>query len=85
LPTSEVSFVDCFVPDSHRLSEEGDGEGHLRKLLAEIRIITGAMAIGTAKAALAEAVRYAENDSNLGNRSIAFKQYKYVSRKWQPI
>src|SRR3972149_6936155 len=53
LPTSELSFDDCFVPDSHRLSkEEGDGEGHLRKTLAEIRIITGAMAVGLARAAL---------------------------------
>ena len=48
LPTSEVAFNECFVPDTHRLSKvEGDGEGHLRKLLAEIRIITGAMALGT--------------------------------------
>ncbi|MCK2095287.1 benzylmalonyl-CoA dehydrogenase [Thauera aromatica] len=60
LPTSELAFDDCFVPDSHRLSkEEGDGEGHLRKTLAEIRILTGAMALGCARAALAEAVRYA--------------------------
>ncbi|HMM85249.1 acyl-CoA dehydrogenase family protein [Azohydromonas sp.] len=60
LPTSEVGFDACFVPDSHRLSkEEGDGESHLRKLLAEIRVITGAMAVGIARAALADAVRYA--------------------------
>ncbi len=60
LPTSELAFDDCFVPDSHRLSkEEGDGEAHLRKTLAEIRILTGAMALGCARAALAEAVRYA--------------------------
>ena len=60
LPTSEVAFEECFVPDSHRLSkEEGDGEQHLRKLLAEIRIITGAMALGVGRAALAEATRYA--------------------------
>ncbi len=60
LPTSEVSFDNCFVPDTHRLSkEEGDGESHLHKLLAEIRIITGAMALGAGRAALAEAARYA--------------------------
>jgi butyryl-CoA dehydrogenase len=60
LPTSEVAFSDCFIPDSHRLSkQEGDGQGHLLKLLAEIRIITGAMALGIGRAALAEAVRYA--------------------------
>jgi butyryl-CoA dehydrogenase len=67
LPTSEVSFADCFVPDSHRLSkEEGDGEGHLRKTLAEIRIITGAMGLGIARAALDEAVRYASERKQFG-------------------
>jgi butyryl-CoA dehydrogenase len=67
LPTSEVSFNDCFVPDSHRLSKtEGDGEGHLRKILAEIRIITGAMANGIARAALDAAVRYAGERKQFG-------------------
>ena len=67
LPTSEVALDDCFVPDSHRLSkEEGDGEGHLRKTLGEIRIITGAMALGVGFAALAEANRYAAERSQFG-------------------
>ena len=67
LPTSEVAFDECFVPDGHRLSkEEGDGEGHLRKTLGEIRIITGAMGLGVARAALAEAVRYAGERKQFG-------------------
>jgi butyryl-CoA dehydrogenase len=67
LPTSELAFDECFVPDSHRLSkEEGDGEGHLRKTLAEIRIITGAMAVGQARAALDAAVRYAGERKQFG-------------------
>jgi butyryl-CoA dehydrogenase len=67
LPTSEVSFDACFIPDSHRLSrEEGDGEGHLRKTLAEIRIITGAMGLGIARAALDEAVRYSSERKQFG-------------------
>jgi len=67
LPTSEVSFAACFVPDSHRLSRaEGDGEGHLRKTLAEIRIITGAMGLGIARAALDEAVRYSSERQQFG-------------------
>ncbi len=67
LPTSEVAFDDCFVPDGHRLSkEEGDGEGHLRKTLAEIRIITGAMANGLARAALDAAVRYGGERKQFG-------------------
>lgn len=67
LPTSELAFDACFVPDSHRLSrEEGDGEGHLRKTLAEIRIITGAMAVGLARAALDAALRYAGERRQFG-------------------
>ena len=67
LPTSELALDECFVPDSHRLSrQEGDGEAHLKKTLAEIRIITGAMALGVARAALAEAVRYASEREQFG-------------------
>jgi butyryl-CoA dehydrogenase len=67
LPTAELTFDDCFVPDGHRLSkEEGDGEAHLRKTLAEIRIITGAMAIGLARAALDAAVRYSGERKQFG-------------------
>jgi butyryl-CoA dehydrogenase len=74
LPTSEVSFDSCFVPDSHRLSrEEGDGEGHLRKTLAEIRIITGAMGLGIARAALDEAVRYASERKQFGKTINRFQ------------
>ncbi len=67
LPTSELSLSDCFVPESHQLSkEEGDGEAHLRRLLAEIRIITGAMALGGGRAALEEAIRYAGDRKQFG-------------------
>ncbi|HCX87205.1 MAG TPA: acyl-CoA dehydrogenase [Gammaproteobacteria bacterium] len=67
LPTSELSLDDCFVPDSHRLSEiEGDGEAHLRRILSEIRIITGAMALGIGRAAVDEALRYAGERHQFG-------------------
>lgn len=67
LPTSELAFDDCFVPDSHRLSkEEGDGEAHLKKLLAEIRIMTGALALGTGRAALQAAIAYAGERQQFG-------------------
>ncbi len=67
LPTSEVAFSDCFIPDSHRLSKEyGDGADHLKAVLAEIRIITGAMGLGVAQAALDEAVKYAAERKQFG-------------------
>ncbi len=67
LPTSEVAFVDCFVPDSHMLSKQvGDGAQHLLKLLAEVRIITGAMGLGVGRAALDAAVQYAAEREQFG-------------------
>ena len=66
LPTSELALNDCFVPDTHCLSAVGDGVRHLRKLLAEIRIITGAMAVGGGRGALNEAVRYAAERKQFG-------------------
>jgi alkylation response protein AidB-like acyl-CoA dehydrogenase len=67
LPTSELALDDCFVPDSHCLSQEiGDGESHLRKLLAEIRIVTGALALGGGRAALEDAIEYAGERQQFG-------------------
>lgn len=79
LPTSELAFDECFVPDSHRLSrQEGDGEGHLRKTLAEIRIVTGAMAVGLARAALEAAVVYAGERKQFGK---AINRYQAIQMK----
>jgi butyryl-CoA dehydrogenase len=74
LPTSELALDECFVPDSYRLSRaEGDGEEHLKKTLAEIRIITGAMAVGVARAAIDEAVRYSGERQQFGKPINAFQ------------
>jgi benzylmalonyl-CoA dehydrogenase len=55
------------VPDSHMLSDAvGDGQQHLLKLLAEIRIITGAMGLGVGQAALDAAVQYAGEREQFG-------------------
>jgi alkylation response protein AidB-like acyl-CoA dehydrogenase len=78
LPTSEVAFDDCVVPDTHMLSHEvGDGEVHLRKILAEIRIITGAMAVGAAQGALDAAVRYAQERKQFGKPIVAFQAIQF--------
>uniref|UniRef100_Q07LM7 Butyryl-CoA dehydrogenase n=1 Tax=Rhodopseudomonas palustris (strain BisA53) TaxID=316055 RepID=Q07LM7_RHOP5 len=74
LPTSELALDDCFVPDSHMLSREvGDGEAHLRKLLAEVRIVTGALALGGARGALDEAIRYAAERKQFGKPINAYQ------------
>ncbi len=65
-PTSEVFFDNCFVPDDHLLGGEGQGEGPLRKLLADVRILTGALAIGVGRAALDDALEYAGQRKQFG-------------------
>ena len=66
------------MPDSHRLSrEEGDGESHLRKTLAEIRVITGAMALGVARAALDAARRYAAERAQFGKPINRFQAIQF--------
>ncbi len=65
-PTSEVFFQDCFVDEAHRLGEEGDGESSLRTILTDIRIMTGALANGVARAALDDALAYAAQRVQFG-------------------
>jgi butyryl-CoA dehydrogenase len=76
-PTSELSLEDCSVPDDHRLGEEGEGESQLRKILAEIRIMTGALAIGVARAALDDAVRYAGEREQFGKPINRFQAIQF--------
>ncbi|UCE59678.1 MAG: acyl-CoA dehydrogenase family protein [Phycisphaerales bacterium] len=66
LPTSEVFFDNCFVPTDYRLGEEGEGEKSLRRILNEIRTITGALAIGCGRGALEEAIQYAAERKQFG-------------------
>jgi len=63
---AEVFFDDCFVPEQQRLCPEGEGESALRAILADIRIMTGALALGVARAALEEALQYAAQRVQFG-------------------
>lgn len=78
LPTSELALNDCLVPDSHCLSAVGEGEKHLRKLLAEIRIITGAMAVGGGRGALEEAIKYAGERKQFGKYINRFQAIQHM-------
>jgi alkylation response protein AidB-like acyl-CoA dehydrogenase len=79
LPTSEVAFDDCFVPDSHRLSrEEGDGEAAPAQDAGRDPHHHRRHGLGVARAALAEAVRYAASARQFGKpinryQAIQFK------------
>jgi len=62
--TSEVSFDD--TPATCLLGEKDAGGGYLRQVLAEIRVMTAALALGVAAAAFEEAVAYAAARKQFG-------------------
>ncbi len=57
---TEIIFEDCRIPKENLLGEEGKGFQYLLEILAEIRIMTGALAIGLARAALEDGIRYSK-------------------------
>lgn len=56
--TTELSLDNCAIPKDHQLGERG--VENLMKILVEIRTMTGALALGVAKAALEDSVRYSK-------------------------
>ncbi len=62
--TSEVCFDE--VPATALLGELDQGGVYLRDLLAEVRVMTGALALGTAQAAFDDARRYSEERRQFG-------------------
>jgi len=76
-PTSEVMLDGCVVPDSHVLGTVGQGESELRKTLAEIRIMTGALGLGVARAAIDDSVRYAGEREQFGKPINRFQAIQF--------
>jgi alkylation response protein AidB-like acyl-CoA dehydrogenase len=65
--TGELVFEDVFVPDENLLGEEaGRGAVYLGEILDEVRCMTGAMALGIARAAFADALEYARKREAFG-------------------
>jgi len=63
---SEIYFSDCHIPDSHQLGQEGKGLAVLLKILAEIRIMTAALALGLHRAAMDDSVQYCKERMAFG-------------------
>jgi len=64
--TSEVAFDDVKLPKNYLLGDIGSGTDSLKEILAEIRIMTAALAIGVATAAYEDAVEYAKTREQFG-------------------
>jgi alkylation response protein AidB-like acyl-CoA dehydrogenase len=69
-PTAQVIFEDCRVPVANRIGAEGEGFRIAMMGLDGGRINIGACSVGTARAALEEAMAYARDRKQFG-RAIA--------------
>jgi alkylation response protein AidB-like acyl-CoA dehydrogenase len=75
---SEVSFRDCLIPPENRLGADGAGMNNLLSILAEIRTMTAALAIGLQRAALRDSIRYAQERSQFGT---TISNYQLIQAK----
>jgi butyryl-CoA dehydrogenase len=71
--TSEVSFDNVSLPKNYLLGEIGGGTSCLLEILAEIRIMTAAIAIGVATAAFEDALKYANERVQFGKPIAKFQ------------
>ena len=70
--TSEVFFDNVKLPKNYLLGKLGDGTKYLSEILAEIRIMTAALAIGVATAAYEDALQYAKARKQFGQPIYKF-------------
>lgn len=76
--TSEVVLEDVRVPAENLLGgREGSGMMLLRDILDQIRVMTGALSVGLARAALDAALRYAQQREAFGRPIIKFQAIQH--------
>ena len=63
---AEIAFDECKIPLSNILGKEGEGYPQLQEILAEIRIMTGALSIGLAGGALEACIKYSQERVQFG-------------------
>jgi len=76
--TAQLFFEDCKVPESAILGEEGDGFKIAMSTLDGGRIGVAAQAVGIARAALEESVRYAKERKAFGKPISNFQGLQFM-------
>ena len=71
--TSEIFLDNVRLPPENRLGQRGSGMAHLRKTLAEVRAMTGALGLGLGRAALEDSLRYADEREQFGRPIAGFQ------------
>jgi len=77
-PTAELTFDDVRVPIENRLGDEGDGFKIAMATLDRSRLGIAAQAVGIAQGALDEAVGYAADRQQFGQRVIDFQGIQFM-------
>jgi alkylation response protein AidB-like acyl-CoA dehydrogenase len=76
-PTAQVIFEDCRVPVANRIGAEGEGFRIAMMGLDGGRINIGACSVGTARAALEEALTYARDRKQFGRPIADFQASQF--------
>lgn len=63
---AEIAFDECKIPLSNMLGKDGEGYPQLQEILAEIRIMTGALSIGLGRGALEACIKYSQERIQFG-------------------
>lgn len=71
--TSEIIFDDCFVPIRARIGREGMGFRIAMQTLETSRPVVGAISVGIAQAALENAIHYAHQRKQFGQKIASFE------------
>lgn len=71
--TSEIIFDDCFVPTNARIGREGMGFRIAMQTLETSRPVVGAISVGIAQAALENAIHYAHQRKQFGQKIASFE------------
>jgi butyryl-CoA dehydrogenase len=76
--TRELVLEDAFVPEENRLGEEGQGFANFMKTLDAGRIGIGALSLGLAEGAFEQAMRYADERRQFGQKINEFEGIQFM-------
>jgi acyl-CoA dehydrogenase len=76
-PIGVIAFEDCMVPESNLLGREGDGIKIAFATLDTLRCTVGAAAVGLARRALDEALRYSQKRQQFGQKLGQFQGIQF--------
>jgi len=77
-PICELALTDVKLPPEYRLCPEGQGTDNLLSILAEIRSMTAALAIGLVRAAIHDCIQYAHERVAFGK---TISNYQLIQAK----